>query len=581
MASFLAELKRRNVVKVGAAYAAVAWLLAQIAATVFPAFNLSNEILRALLIVIGLGFPITIVLAWIYDLTPKGIQRTDDMPDTGGASRISGRGLDFTIIGCLIVTVFILVFERYVWDPTATQPVASIAVLPFAQEPKTGDGETDITYLSEGIADSLVMRLSRIPSLKVKSRSLIRDANEDARTIGQALGVDAICLGRIVHRGDVLEITVELVDTSDGSVMWSDRFQRNHTSVLGIESEVSAEIARILSLKLSIEDATVLARAPTDNPAAYRLYLQGRYFWNQRSADGLRASADYYRRAIDLDPDYSLAWAGLADAYLMLFGWGIEPPNEVAPLVLAAANRAIELDPTLANPHATLGYLKTIVERDWDGARNEFLRAIDLNDNYSTAHHWYAFYLSTLGDGKGAIEQILKARDSEPLSPIINAEVGLFYIYDRQYDLALKELNAAALISPNFPPILNELTRTYALMGRQSEAIEMHESWRRVVSGEVFAKGFANVVLPKLGLHDEAKSFFELVVEVSRTEYVMPGLLGMLAASIGETDVAFKYFDVALEERSMVVSWLRDPLLDEIQDDPRLRELFATEGLEL
>lgn len=215
------------------------------------------------------------------------------------------------------------------------------------------------------------------------------------------------------------------------------------------------------------------------------------------------------------------------------------------------------------------------------GARNEFLRAIDLNDNYSTAHHWYAFYLSTLGDGKGAIEQILKARDSEPLSPIINAEVGLFYIYDRQYDLALKELNAAALISPNFPPILNELTRTYALMGRQSEAIEMHESWRRVVSGEVFAKGFANVVLPRLGLHDEAKSFFELVVEVSRTEYVMPGLLGMLAASIGETDVAFKYFDVALEERSMVVSWLRDPLLDEIQDDPRLRELFATEGLEL
>jgi len=581
MASFLAELKRRNVVKVGAAYAAVAWLLAQIAATVLPAFNLSNEILRALLIVIGLGFPITIVLAWIYDLTPKGIQRTDDMSDTGGASRISGRGLDFTIIGCLIVTVLILVFERYVWDPTATQQVASIAVLPFAQEPPGGDGETDITYLSEGIADSLVMRLSRIPSLKVKSRSLIRDVNEDAWTIGQALGVEAICLGKIVQRGKVLEITVELVDTSDGSVMWSDRYQRNGTSVLGIESEVSAEIARIMSLNLSVEDATVLARAPTDNPAAYRLYLEGRYFWNQRSADGLRASADYYRRAIDLDPDYSLAWAGLADAYLMMFGWGIEPPNEVAPLVLAAANRAIELDPTLANPHATLGYLKTIVERDWDGARNEFLRAIDLNDNYSTAHHWYAFYLSTLGDGKGAIEQILKARDSEPLSPIINAEVGLFYIYDRQYDLALKELNAAALISPDFPSILNGLTRTYALMGRQSEAIEMHESWRRVVSGGAVAKGFANMVLPKLGLHDEAKSFFELAVETSRTEYVMPGLLGTLAASIGETDVAFKYFDEALEERSMVVSWLRDPLLDEIQDDPRLRELFATEGLEL
>ena len=207
------------------------------------------------------------------------------------------------------------------------------------------------------------MRLSRVPRLRVKSRAAIRDSDMDVQTLGRLLGVDAICMGRLVQRNDRLEIVAELVDTVDGTVIWSDRYDRPASSLLTIESEISTEIARQLRLQLTGEEEEALARAPTDNPEAYRLYLQGRYFWNQRP-DGLKRSVEFYKLATDLDPTYALAWSGLADDYLMNLGWSIMRPAEAAPRVVEAAERAIDFDPTLAEPHATLGYFKTLYE--WD-----------------------------------------------------------------------------------------------------------------------------------------------------------------------------------------------------------------------
>jgi TolB-like protein/Flp pilus assembly protein TadD len=573
VASFLKELTRRKVVKVGVAYAALAWLIAQISETVFPVFALPNGILRVAFIILGLGFPVTIVLAWIYDLTPEGVRRTDDSPAESGQQRLSGRGLDFTIIGCLSVAVLFLILDRYFLEPLRNEVVATVAVLPFSTSGLTEPG-SDVSYLSGGITDSLIMRLSRIPRLKVKSRSMTLQAGENVREIGEVLGVDAVCMGRLTRRDDALEIVVELVDADDGSVMWSNRYTRRTSNLISIESEISAEIANALKVRLSVEEETELARAPTSNAGAYRLYLQGRFFWNQRSEEGLRRSADFFQRAIDLDPDYALAWSGLADSYLMIFAWGIEPPEVAANRARSAAIRAAALDPTLAEPHATLGYLKTLYDYDWEGAEQEFLRAFELNDNYSTAHHWYAFYLSTMGDSKGAIVEILKARDAEPLSPIVNSEVSLFYIYDGQYAKAIEELRAASLISPQFPSLLNGLIRAYTLNGQVAEALEILQAGRDSYGGNIVAAGFGNVVLPKLGLHAEARSFYLYALDTSATSYVMPAILGLLAASIGENDAAFAHFNRALDERSMIMSWLRDPLIVNIRADSRYAELF-------
>ncbi len=573
MATFIGELKRRNVVKVAAAYAAAAWLVAQIADIVFPVFGLSDGFLRAIFVVLGLGFPVAVILAWIYDLTPEGIRRTDDMP--ADAMRVSGRGLDFTIIGCLSVAVLFLALDRFVWSPPVVSGLPSIAVLPFTVEQP--DAETG--YLGSGISDSLIMRLSRLPQLKVKSRSMIRADEKDVQALGKLLDVQAVCLGRLVRRGDVLEIAVELINVLDGSIMWSNRLRRNLSAIVSIESEVSAEIASALSIELSDAEAAELARSPTKNAEAYRLYLQGRHLWNQRSADGLRASADFYRQAIDLDPGYALAWAGLADSYLMLYAWGVETPQDVAPLALASAQRAIELDPTLAEPHATIGYFKTLFERDWQGAEAEFLKSIDLNRNYSTAHHWYAFYLSTIGRPKAAIDEVLKARESEPLSPIINAEVGIFLVYDEQYEKSIEETKRAALWNPDFPSLLMTQSRAYVMLGQHEQASQAVDKARSYFGDNILVHGFSIIVLPLIGRTAETRAFYDMALRRSETEYVPPAVLGVVAASLGENDAAFKHFEQSLQERSLVVSWLRDPLIAGIRTDPRYAEMFERMGL--
>jgi serine/threonine-protein kinase len=579
MSSLFAELKRRNVIRVGAAYAAVAWLLAQVADTVLPAFELPSGILQTFLIVIALGFPVTLVLAWIYELTPKGLRRTDDLPEADKIVPLSGRGLDFTIIGCMSVAIIFLVLDNYVWNRPDGEIDASIAILPFTTQFDDVSGNSDALYLGEGIADSLIMRLSRIPTLKVKSRAAISNSDEDVQSLGILLGVDAICMGRVIQRGDALEITAELINIEDGSILWSEQYHRQTSSLLTIEGDISSKIASGLKLKLSVEEEEALARTPTSNPAAHRLFIQGRYFWNRRSEESLRASADFYQRALSLDPNYAIAWSGLADSYLMLIGWGIEPLAEYAPRLVEAAERAIELDPTLAEPHATLAYFKTLYEWDWEGARREFLLAIELNRNYSTAHHWYAFYLMTIGDGPASIEEIMLAREFEPLSPIINAEVGYFYLFNRQYAQALEELEKATLLDPAYHSTLSYLMRAYALLGQHDQAMATLRQWRNIVAGGSINTIYGSMVLPMLGLKEDAHEHYQDALEASEGQYIPPGLLGVLAATIGERNAAFEHFDQALEERSLIASWLRDPLLDEIRDDPRFMQIFERMGL--
>jgi TolB-like protein len=573
MATLFEELKRRNVVRVAAAYAAAAWLVAQVAETVFPVFDLPGQLLRGLFIVLALGFPVTVVLSWIYDLTPQGIRRTSDLP--ADTARVSGRGLDFVIIGCLTVAVVFLMMDRFVWSPPNDSVGTSVAVLPFTL--RSPDPEID--FLGESIADSLVMRLSRLPRLRVKSRSTVGGGPTDLQRLGEELGVRAVCRGELSRRGDVLEIMVELIDVLDGSVLWSDRLVRNFSNLVSLESDVSAEIAGALSVELTAEEAAGLARPPTENAEAYRLYLEGRHFWNQRSQAGLRASSGLFRRAVDLDPAYALAWSGLADSYLMLYAWGIEAPKAVAPLAYAAAQRAAELDPTLAEPWATIGYYKTLYELDWDGAEDAFLKSFDLNENYSTARHWYAFYLSTIGDSEAAIEQIRKAREAEPLSPVINGEVGLFLVYDGQYRAAIEELKPAQLWNPDFPLLLVSLSRAHAMLGNDDVASEMVDRLSPYFEENYVAQGFISVVLPKVGRSEAARATYEKLLRHGENAYVMQSVPGMVAAALGENDAAFRHFEKALDERALIASWLRDPLIANLAEDPRYDALLERIGL--
>jgi serine/threonine-protein kinase len=575
--ALIRELRRRHVFKAVASYAVIAWLLIQIAVSVETPLGLPGWFDTFVIVALIIGFPVCGVLAWFYDLHGLGFVRTRDRDDTPDLDAEPLGQRDRVIVGLSGgLAVLLVATAAYFLIDRGVPAYTSIGILPFVNV------ESDATteYLSRGLRDSLATRLSRFDGLRIMLGPEMDPATFDARAVGASLGVSAICTGRFVQSGDAIELVTEIIDVGDGSLIWREEFTSAASGLIAIESDIARQIPARLGFTPDAAQLELLSRPRTTNAGAYRLYLQGRYFWNRRTHDGFLSSIELYQRAVDLDPNYGLAYAGLADAYLMLLGWGLEPPGDVAPLVEQHARQAIQRDPTLAEPHATLGYLRTIYDRDWDGARAEFLRAIELNGSYASGHHWYAFLLMTEDNMAAAIEEILLARQSEPLSPIINAEVGYFLLFDRQYERALAELQAASRLDPNYQSTINYLIRAYAGLGRTEEALAEVERWRTIVAGDPGPAAFGSLVLPQIGLADETRAIYDELLAASRDTYVMPGILGVLAAAIGDYDAAFGHFDAAVEGGSLVASWLRDPVLDSLRADPRYAALLERIGLE-
>jgi tetratricopeptide (TPR) repeat protein len=290
-------------------------------------------------------------------------------------------------------------------------------------------------------------------------------------------------------------------------------------------------------------------------------------------------SVEFFQQAIEHDPGYALAWAGLADSFLLLGLYSWMPPAEAYPRAREAASRAIELEETLAEPHTSLAYLKTVHEWDWPGAEREFRRAIELNPEYGTAHHWYADHLVAVGRLAEALAERRRAREVEPLSLIINAEVGHIYYYARQYEQAVQESRKAVEIDPAFSQSHQFLGMAYALQRRQKEAKAELEQAINLSHRGLFALAQAGSSFAFLGQREEAQKLLQELLELSRKRYVGPHLPAMIYANLGERDRAFEYFDKALQERSLLPEWLRDPLLDGLRSDPRFQSLLQRMGL--
>ena len=263
----------------------------------------------------------------------------------------------------------------------------------------------------------------------------------------------------------------------------------------------------------------------------------------------------------------------------MLGGWALMPHADAYRRAEQAASRAIELDESLAEPHATLGYFKTLYEWDWPGAEREFQRAIELNPEYGTAHHWYAFYLLTVGSAPQALASMLRAREVDPLSPIINAEVAYFHLYARKYEQAVREAQKALELDSAFFPTYWILGNAYALQGKRRETKAAIEEALRLSQGEWGVMAFGGSALAFAGYSDEARKLLEEITQLAETRYIFPAAIGILHASLGEKERAFGYFEQALDERSIVVSWLRDPMLDDLAAEPRFRKIFERMGL--
>src|SRR6266511_2422628 len=449
---FFAELKRRNVYKVAVAYAIVGWLLVQVATQVFPPLEIPNWVVRLVIALVAVGFPIALVIAWAFELTPEGLKRTEDV-DRATARQPRKYVWIFVAAAGAALSVGLFFIGRYTVRNTAgvsELPAKSIAVLPFDNLSR----DPDNAYFAEGVQDEILTRLAKVADLKVISRTStqrFKSAPSDLREIAKQLGVTNILEGSVQKANDQVRVNVQLINAMTDAHLWADTYDRKLIDIFSVETEIAKTIADTLQVKLTGPEQHAMAARPTENTEAHQLYLKGRFFWNKRTGNDLKKSIDYFQQAIAADPNYALAYAGVADAYVWLPGYTAGTPRDCYPKAKAAATKALQLDDTLAEAHTTLALAIWLYDFDASQAIKEFQRAIELNPNYAIAHQQYGNNtLSALGRFDDAIVEGKRAVELDPLSLVINTDMGSDYYYARRYDEAIAQLHKTLEMDPGF-----------------------------------------------------------------------------------------------------------------------------------
>ncbi len=455
--------------------------------------------------------------------------------------------------------------------------IDSLAILPLIN---AGD-DPDTEYLSDGITESIINNLSPLPKLRVMARSTVfryKGKEVDPKVVGHELGVRAVLTGRVLQRGDLLIIKTELVDTEDGSQLWGEQYNRKLSDIFTIEEEISREISEKLRLKLSGAQKKQLARRFTENTEAYQDYLKGRFHWNKRTPQALRKGIEYFGRAIDSDPDYALAYAGLADSYNILVSYSALAPHDAFPKSKKAATRALEIDDKLAEAHTSLAFVRFGYDWDWAEAERGFKRAIKLNPGYAFAHNFYAVLLAALGRFDEAFEQIQNARDLDPLSLPINTNLGWLLYLARRYDEAIQQYLKTIDLEEGFPLAHRRLAQTYEQNQRYSDADAEYQKAAR--SGEdvelLSARGHFYAVV---GEADKANELLMKLEEFAKSRYVPAYLIARIYLGLGDVDRVFELLDEAVDERYGYLAYLDvEPMFDRIRTDPRYEVLVRRVG---
>ena len=477
-----------------------------------------------------------------------------------------------------VVALVFAVLVVWLWTQRAHAP-HSIAVLPFVNV----GADPSMEYLSDGITESIINDLAQLPDLAVMSRSSVyryKRPDVDPLAAARDLKVDAVLTGRVTHRGEQLFVSAELVDARTNRQIWGEQYNRNLTDVMGIQQEISREISGKLSVRLSGEDKTRLGKRPTENSEAYGLYLKGRYEWNKQTLDGMQAGIDFFQEAIKKDQHYALAYAGLADAYALLADYNVLAGKEVMPRAKTAAMKALELDDTISEAHASLGWAKMTLDWDWPGAEREFKRALELNPNYATAHQWYADYLTTLGRAEEARAGMKRALELEPASLPIHVALAATLYYARQNDLAIEQCRRAILMDPQFIEAHVFLARSLEQKGSYAEALAELKQARQLSqddSNELAALGQAYA---RSGDRAEAQKILSELTQRSANTYVQPMWIAAIHAALGNKDDAVTWLRQAVGDRSVWLIYLKvDPFFDGLRSDPRFIDLVRQAGL--
>jgi serine/threonine-protein kinase len=479
--------------------------------------------------------------------------------------------LRLAVLAALLLVVLAGAF--YYWRNRSGGSIDSLAVLPFVNV----GGDPNTEYLSDGITESLIDSLSEVPNLKVMSHSAVfryKGKDTDARAVGREMGVRAVLTGRITQRGDSLVVSTELVNVDDNSALWGEQYNRKLADALAVQQEIAQQISEKLRLRLNNEQRTLLMKHQTDNPEAYQLYLKGRYYAGQFTAEGLEKGFDFLRQAIAIDPSYALAYDGLAYAYQIQEGVFVSP-LEVMPKAKAAARKAIDLDETLAAAHVELATVYFWFDFDWPAAEREFQRAVQLNPNYAPAHEFRSWYLESLGRVEEGLAEGRRAVELDPLSIENNSVLGWNLYFARRYDQSATQLRKCVDLQPAYWACHFYLALTYQQQGQFSDAVAELVKARELNDQSAVPPVELAHALAISGQTAKARQTLSEVLALAKTRYVDPYELALVYAALGDKDEAFVRLGQAYTERSFNMINLKvDPEMDSLRSDQRFQDIL-------
>ncbi len=484
-----------------------------------------------------------------------------------GLARRRTRALVAALAGGVLLVGGYVAYRRF----SAAPRIDAIAVMPFANV----GGSPDTEWLSDGLTESVINGLSSAPGLKVMSRNSVfryKGREVEPRQVGRELSVGAVLAGQVAQRGEDLTVSVELIDARDNTHIWGEKYERKVADALKVQEEIARQIASRLRSRFGGAGG---AKHYTESGEAYQDYLRGRYFWNKRTAEGFRRAVQFFDRAIERDPRYALAYAGLADTYALMSDYSIVPPREAMPKARAAAEEALAIDDALAEAHTSRAFVRMAYEWKWPEAEQDFRRALELNPNYATAHQWYASYLVQVGRFGEALSEIKQAQELDPLSPIISANVGLYHYYARQYGEAEERLRRTLEVDDRFGVARLYLGYVYLQQpGRAAAAVEEFKRAEEYMGEDpetLAALGHAYAVA---GRRAEAQKVLERLRGLASRGYVSPYFTAIVHAGLGDRERAFESLERAYEDRHPGMILLKsEPRFDQLRRDPRFTKL--------
>jgi TolB-like protein/Tfp pilus assembly protein PilF len=544
--NFWHELKRRKVVRVIIAYVVVGFAIIEFVDIVTEPLGLPEWALTLIIVLVAVGFPIAIIFAWIFDITAKGVKKTE--PAYKGFKQIES--------------------EQIIKD--ALKYDNSVAVLPFQDM----SPERDQEYFCDGIAEEIINALTKVKHLYIVARTSsfsFKGQNIDIREIGNKLGVATLLEGSVRKSGNKLRITVQLISVIDGYHIWSEQFDRATADIFNIQSEISKQIVNKLQISLLPEEIESLKPKQSTDIEAYSLYLKGRYYWNQLTEDGIKTGMDHFKMAIKHDPNYAPAYSGVADCYFRLGWYSYFPSKDVFPKAKEAAEKALKLDSSLSEAWCSIAFFNMCFNRNYKQAEKDFKKAIDLNPNHAQAHANYSILLSVIGKHEEAIIEGEKAVNLDPLTMMMHLNHGMRYFYKRQFTKTVEYIKRTLEMDPEFVMAHYYLTyasiQTKEFKTAQEEILTVFDNLGRNVPAFLIAYAIVLALSPE---RNDLNKVVDELHELSKTRYIPPFWLAMLYIVLKQYDEAFQWLNTAYNEHDCLLIFLNvDPLFDSVRSDPR------------